>query len=209
MSRSSFHSLEKLAGKLPFHLDDTSAINQTYLRWHEDRNSDDRRVIQLWTYCYIRRYFLLKFARETWYSPGDLDAIIESAFRKVESREFQIRQPERYASWVSVLCKNTFINYIRGGQRWLSLRDAPLHALATETPMPYNDSRHNRQALLQAIGRLPCYLQKCAMLRFVHGLSYKEISIRTGYETPCVRTFAYKIVQCLSKDEEFLRDFEA
>lgn len=208
MSYSSFDSLDELAAGLPFRLDDASAVNAAYARWRATLDLQERRVIQLWTYCYIRRYFLVKFVQESSWSAIDLDVLIDIAFRKTEMRESQVREPSRYASWVSVVCKNTFRNYLRARRQQVSLDGAPLGASVSETPNNYREYGAQQQMLVGAIDRLPPHLRSCVRLRFLGGLSYAEIARRTDRPLPTIRAFVYKAVKRLRKDEELLKNLE-
>ena len=208
MPYSSFESLDELVAALPFHLDDIPAINATYLRWYASRDAHEREVIQLWTYCFIRRYFLVKFVQETSWSAADMDAIIETAFRKTEEREGQIREPSRYANWISVVCKNTFRNYLRSKRHLIPIEHAPLLSLVAETPVAYNETGQREEALACAIDRLPPHLHACVQLRFLSGLSYREIAQRTGRPLPTIRAYIYKAAKRLREDAEFLENFE-
>lgn len=208
MLYSSFESLDELVATLPFHLDDIPSINATYLHWHASGDAHEREVIQLWTYCFIRRYFLVKFIQEASWSAVDLDMLIETAFRKTEAREAQIREPSRYASWVSVVCKNTFRNYLRSRRHHIPIEHAPSLSFVAESPVAYNEPGTRRQALIQAIDRLPPHLRSCAQLRFLSGLSYAEIAQRTGRPLPTIRAFIYKAIKRLREDAEFLKNFE-
>lgn len=203
-----FESLDALAASLPFHVDDVASINETYARWRRARDPADHHVVQLWTYCFIRRYFLVKFVQETAYGAADLDELIDKTFLKVERSETQVRRPGRYASWVSVVCKNTFRNYIRRRRKSLSIEDGSAPPLVSEVPPVYNDVGLAHQALLRAIERLPPYLRTCARLRFLDGLSYQEISERTEYPLPRIRAYVYKAVKRLREDEVLLAYFE-
>ncbi len=208
MPYSSFESLDELVVALPFHLDDVSAINATYLRWHASRDAREREVIQLWTYCFIRRYFLVKFIQEASWSAVDLEMLIEIAFRKTEARENQIREPSRYASWVSVVCKNTFRNHLRSKRHQIPIEHAPGLSLVAETPVAYNELGKRKEALAHAIDRLPSHLHSCMQLRFLSGLSYMEIAQQTGRPLPTVRAYIYKAIKRLREDAEFLKNFE-
>lgn len=208
MLYSSFESLDELVAALPFHLDDISAINATYLRWYASRDAHEREVIQLWTYCFIRRYFLVKFVQEASWSAVDLDMIVETAFRKTEEREGQIREPSRYANWVSVVCKNTFRNYLRSKRHQIPIGHVPLPSLVAETPVAYNEPGQRQEALARAIDRLPPHLHACVRLRFLTGLSYTEIAQRTGRPLPTIRAYIYKAIKRLREDAEFLKNFE-
>lgn len=208
MSNSSFESLDALAASLPFHVDDVSAVNATYSRWRSDRDPSDQHVVQLWTYCFIRRYFLVKFVQESAYSVADLDLLIDKTFRKVERSEDQVKEPRRYASWVSVVCKNTYRNYLRRRRPAVSLDEPSMPLLVAEGPVVYQDAGMARQAVLSAIDRLPPYLQTCVRLRFLEGLSYNEIADRTDQPPPSIRAYIYKALQRLREDEELIQHFQ-
>ncbi len=208
MSYSSFDSLDELAAALPFRLDDAPAVNAAYIRWRATRDLEERRVVQLWTYCYIRRYFLVKFVQESSWSVIDLDVLIDIAFRKTEMRQSQVREPSRYASWVSVVCKNTFRNYLRARQPQVSLDHAKSGVSVSELPNNYREYGAQEQTLVRAIDRLPPHLRSCVRLRFLGGLSYAEIARRTERSLPTIRSFVYKAVNRLRKDEELLTNLE-
>ena len=197
---TSFESLEGLVARLPFHLDDTASVNKCYVRWLDSPTRRDRLTIDLWTYCFIRRYFLIKFVQEAVIGPADFEELVDRTYRKVEQSAGQINRPERYASWVSVVCKNTFLNYIRDSRRAVSLDSSGGPQLVAETPQPFSDGGIVRQAVHEAIDRLPTYLQECVRLRFIEGLTYAEINDQTGYPLPRIRSYINKAVKRFRKD---------
>lgn len=206
MPRSAFESLDALAARLPFHIDDVASANDAFLRWRRTGSEADRRTVQLWTYCFIRRYFLVKFLQETTYGPADLDHVIDTAFRKAIGSSADIKNPGRYGHWVSKICKNTFLNYLRGRRRPLPLEDAP--PLVGESPTAYNDPGLAHDALVRAIERLPDYLRDCARLRFLEEMSYEEIAARTGFPLPRIRSYVNKAVNRFREDDELLDFFD-
>ncbi len=200
MSASSFESLEALVARLPFHLDDTAAVNECFVRWFNAPTKRDRIVVDLWTYCFIRRYFLVKFIQESSVGPADLEELVDRTYQKIERSGRQIKRPERYASWVSVVCKNTFLNYLRDHRRAVSLDAERAPQLIAETPQPSYDAGFVRQAVEGAIKRLPAYLQECVRLRFVEGLTYEEIHDRTGHPLPRIRSYVNKALKRFRED---------
>lgn len=200
MSLTSFASLDALVAKLPFHLDDTAAVNACYVRWFETGAERDRVIVDLWTYCFIRRYFLVKFIQEANVGPAELEELIDRTFRKIERSGEQIRRPERYASWVSVVCKNTFLNFLRDYRRSISLDAQKGPQLVAESVRTSYDAGVVRQAVAAAIGRLPKYLQECAHLRFVEGLTYEEMHEQTGQPLPRIRSYVNKALKRLRTD---------
>jgi RNA polymerase sigma factor (sigma-70 family) len=204
ISGSAFESLDLLAGRLPFHLDDVGAVNACYLRWRKDGEEEERKMVELWIYCFIRRYFMVKFVQESSYNPADFDAIVDVTFEKVERFAAQIQQPERFASWVSVICKNSYLNYLRRKKRSVPLEHDLEPDSVAEAPTPYNDSAKSRLVVLRAIRRLPAYLQECVRLRYLDGLSYEDIGERTGYPLPRIRSYINKALKRLREDHELL-----
>lgn len=204
MSASSFETLDALIARLPFHIDDVDAVNDCYVRWFETPSDEDRYVIDLWTYCFIRRYFLIKLVQESSMGPADFDDLVDRTFRKVESSEGRIRRPGHYASWVSVVCKNTFLNYLRDRKHSVSLEEEPGVQVAAEPAPIYVDAGYVRLALHRAIERLPRYLRECVRLRFVEGLSYEEISARTGFPLPRIRSYINKAMKRFRQDDRLL-----
>lgn len=205
MSKTSFESLDDLASRLPFHIDDVTSVNQVYARWRVRGRESDHQVVQLWTYCFIRRYFLVKFIRDFETRASDFDELVDKAFMKAEASDRLVNDPTRYASWVSVVCKNTFRNYLRDRRRPVSLEDEDVPTLVAEIPRAYVDAGLAHQALLKAIERLPVYLQECVRLRYIDGLGYGEIAERTGHPPASIRAYIYKAVQRLRSDDD-LRD---
>lgn len=204
MSASSFESLDALIARLPFHIDDADAVNAYYVRWLQEPSDEDRYVIDLWTYCFIRRYFLIKLVQETSMGPADFDDLVDRTFRKVETSEDRIRRPGHYASWVSVVCKNTFLNYLRDRKHSVSLEEESVVQVAAEPAPTYVDAGYVRLALHRAIERLPRYLRECVRLRFVEGLSYEEISAKTGFPLPRIRSYVNKAMKRFRQDERLL-----
>ena len=204
MPKNAFESLDALASRLPFHIDDMESANAAFMRWHESGSPSDRRVVQLWTYCFIRRYYLVKFLQESTYGAADLDELIAKTFEKAERAFDEISRPSRYASWVSVVCKNTYLNYRRSRKPSFSIDEEGSPPLVAETPGAYDDVGLAREAVLRAIDRLPDYLRECVRLRFIDGLSYTEIGERTGHPLPRIRSYINKAMGKFRSDEELL-----
>ncbi len=208
MPRGPFEALDALSSRLPFHIDDMSAANDVFVRWRSDGAEADRRIVQLWTYCFIRRYYTVKFLQEASYGAADLDELIDKTFQKVEESSTEIKRPSRYTSWVSVICKNNYLNYLRSRKPSLSIEEEGTPQLVAERPAVYDDVGLARDAVQRAIDRLPDYLQECVRLRFIEGLSYSEISERTGHPLPRIRSYVNKAMGRFRSDEQLLAYLE-
>lgn len=204
MSASSFETLDGLIAKLPFHLDDVDSVNACYVRWSQVPTDDDRYLIDLWTYCFIRRYFLIKLVQESTMGAADFDELVDRTFVKIDSSVRRLKRPDHYGNWVSVICKNTFLNYLRDRRHAVSLEDRPITRVAAEPAQEYTDAGHARMAVHRAIDRLPRYLQECVRLRFIDGLNYEEISARTGFPLPRIRSYINKAVKRFRDDDRLL-----
>lgn len=191
-------SLRALADKLPFGLDEAEQAGAAFRAWREDGTG--QRTVDLWTYCFVHRYFLVKFVFRPGHPASDLDELIARAYRKVEQKREGVEQPVRYAHWVSVVCKNTYLNYLRRARPTASLHEEGAPPLTTEAPAAGVDLGLARKVVERAIGRLPAYLQQVARLRFLEECSYQEISARTDTAVPTARTYAARARRRLQED---------
>lgn len=197
--------LRSVLEQIPFDLDDTDAVNDAFKQWSEDDSEAAKRNVDLWTYCYIWRYFLSKSARGSVDDPSDVDDLIARAYKKVEDGRTDIRRAGRYASWVSVICKNTFLNYARRDRVSQSIDADEGPELRADPDGPFDDVGYVRQAFEEAIHRLPTYLQETARLYFLENKSFKEVAEVIGKTVATVRTYKYKAVKRL-RDDDQLRD---
>ena len=201
--QSELTSLESLASRLPFAIDESDCVNEAFAAWMISGERADKRTIDLWTYCYVRRYFLIKFIREARFRASELDQVVERTYRKVERARGDIERHDRYAQWVSVVCRNTFVNFVSRRRTVQGL--GPTHDRAVE-PEEVADMDVNAAAihasLLKAIEALPSFLQATARMRFVENLSNEEIGRIIGKRAPTVRAYIHKICKRFRADPE-------
>lgn len=205
MKDSPHRTLANVTAHLPFHIDETEQANAAFRRWCQHGGEEARRIVDLWTYAYVFRYFLYKRARATSRdTPADVEALIEETFLKVQENLDTVTDPTRYANWVSVVCKRTHLNYLRTQKATVSVDREGGPVLAVDAPDILHDPGRARIAVQQAIGRLPPYLREVARLRLLKGCSYEEIHKRTGKPIASIRTFVNKARVKIRTDEEFL-----
>ncbi len=194
-------SLESLAAKLPFSMDEAHRVNETFAAYMLSNQADDKRLIDLWTYCFVRRYFLIKFIRDPRFRASELDHLVEATYRKVERARTSITHHHRYAQWVSVVCRNTFVNFIA---RRKSVTGLQRHHDVALPPAIEDDMEVNAAAihasLLHAIAQLPPFLQATARMRFVENLSNEEIGRIIGKRAATVRAYVHKICKRFRRD---------
>lgn len=203
---SSSSELRTVIDCLPFSVDDTGAANDAFRRWREEEDPDAKRLADLWTYCYVCRYFLAKSARGTFDNPSDADELTTRAYRKVQKNREGVRDATRYANWVSVVCKNTLLNYTRRNQFSESIEDDDRLTLTAEKTNPAAEVGFVHEAFAEAIERLPKYLQEPARLYFLENREFEEISEAVGKPVATVRTYKHKAIKKLRTDDR-LREY--
>src|SRR5690606_17683134 len=100
--KATMRSLDEVAAHLPFHVDELEKANEAFCRWQQTGHARDREIVEIWTYCYVRRYFIAKFLRDSVHGPTALDQLVGKAFTRARENLGRVEQPERFASWVSV-----------------------------------------------------------------------------------------------------------
>ena len=186
-------TLRTITRALPFHLDDTDEVNALFQRWHTHGAASDKRLIDLWAYGYIVRYFLIKFAASSPHASLALDQLISGVFIDVHRHYDRVRRPERFAAWVATICKHAFVNHLRARRSTVSL-DAEHLVLTVESPPPQrpHDTAVIYQTVRSAIDALPPYLRDVARLRLLDNQSYEAISAATGHTPATLRSYINK-----------------
>ena len=193
-------SLYALASQLPFHLDDTSEVNEVYCSYRDRPHPSTSYLVDLWTYCYIRRYYLIKFISASGFRSAELDQVVERTYQKIERSRSQLERNDRYAQWVSVICRNTFVNFVTR-RKYVTTLEADSNETIDQPEMDiFEDSGALFLALSRAIEKLPVFLRSVARLRFVEDLSYDEISRLTGKSIPTVRSYVHKVCHRFRSD---------
>jgi RNA polymerase sigma factor (sigma-70 family) len=198
--------LRTVLDRLPFAVDDTDAANEAFRRWQTDDAAEAKRVVDLWTYCYVCRYFLGKSAGGNFDSAAAPEQLITRAYEKVRDKRDTVRNPDRYASWVSVVCKNTFLNHTRRDRRAQSIDEEKGPTLRADERGRSQTVGFVQESLEAAIDRLPNYLQEPARLYFLEDRDFEEISEAVDKPVPTIRTYKHKAVQRLREDET-LREY--
>ena len=206
-----YESFRDLASRLPFQLDDLERVNDLFLAV---RKKPDRALevqLEVWTYCFVRRYFSIKLSRDSLARGADLDGLMDVAYTRIRRSRDDVRK--RYGSWVSVVCRNAFLNYVRDRKPFVEL-DEP--EFAVSVPVQPGDPRGSRPAaqvrsmdltitlaaIDGAISRLPEYLRPIARLRILEDRDYDEIAEIVARPMPTVRAYFHKAVSRLRKDPD-------
>lgn len=205
-SRSILVSIDTVSTSLPFGVDDYAEVNKTYQRWVERREAGDRRSIDIWTYCYVQRFFALQFQRSPEWMRSDADRLIDTTLQRLRTARHQLRRPERYTFWVISVCRNAHLTYLRG-RRLDGLAD-PDSIVAEPTVSSRYDIARMYEALDFGIDRLPAFLRDAARLRLIEVKPYQEIAAITGQSVPTLRSYVNRALLALRRDPQFRRVFD-
>jgi hypothetical protein len=196
-------SLDEVAASLPFEVDDYEAANEAFARWHARRSPADREIVEVWVYCYVRRYFIVKFLRNTHLDPSGMERPIGEVYRRVCTSLETISDPTRFAGYVSVACLNAFLNSARREARWqrrLVTSDAPPEIPVVEDPGSVHDTALLRHAFERAIARLPDSLRDIAHRRLLGQETYEALEASTGHSRATLRSYVNKAMGRLRED---------
>lgn len=200
--------IEQLARRLPFDLDDSESVNDAYHRWFVSRSRKDNHILEIWTYCYVYRYFTWKYIQNAAGSVADFEHLISRTYRKIMQHRERLDERARYASWVSVICKRTFLNFARARNDVVYLDQQTQELLVSEARPRARDRILMRQEIVAAVKRLPEYLQEAARLRFIRHMEYSEMEELMGKPVPTLRAYCHKALQKLREDESLRVFFE-
>lgn len=196
-----FSTIHEVATLLPFHLDDTGQVNDAFTRWRQGHEDTDKRLVDVWTYCYVYRYFLVKFATTETPHALAFDRLVATAFADVQSNLSRVRRPECYAGWVSTICRNTFVNHLRTHRSTVSLEQG-LSTMVIEAPAvpSARDATVLYQSICNAIDALPHFLREVARMRLLENCSYGAIQEATGKSLPTLRTYVNRALDHLRQN---------
>ncbi len=199
-----FHSLHSLCQHLPFALDDYSAANRAFMEWRTAPSPATLRTVDLWAYLYVRWYFLGKFAASRNLPDTDLDELFSSAFKRVQEKRETVHGD--FASWVSVLCKNHFRNYLARRRKVYALTEETAAQLrADDLDEEALDAGPTAAALHEALERLPDFIRTVARRRLIDGCSYEDLVIEVDKPAPILRSYVNKAQARLRADPHLRR----
>ena len=118
------------------------------------------------------------------------------------------RQPEgerkalrsRLASWLFTVCRRKALNVLRDERRLGPLEDAPPALSPEASPASAMARGEDRGQLLALVSRLPDRQREVLRLRYHEGLSYQEISDKTGCSVNHVGVILHSALQSLRRE---------
>ncbi len=201
-------NLQLITKHLPFAIDDSEAVNDLYATFVSTPTPKRKRLVELWTYGYIYSYMAAKHAGGSIRQVSDMEELISTVYTKVQNGRSTIKNPDKYAHWVSVVAKNTFINYVnRNRVETTSIHDPEQPTLEQVGAAEQIDEQVGllRSILENAIQRLPPYLRRVAHMHYFEGCTFKEIAECIDKEVSVVRVYKSRALKALREDDR-LRD---
>jgi RNA polymerase sigma factor (sigma-70 family) len=130
---------------------------------------------------------------------GDADGakdVVQSVFVKVFERRSQLRQPERFSSWLMTMARNDCLTVLRRSRMFAGMPEnvEAEHAHSSSDAVERQDEI---AAIEHAIRELPPDLREVILLREYQELSYREISLIIGVDVDIVRSRIFRARQKL------------
>ena len=181
-------------------MDDYDAAGVTFARWRETRDDHDKRSIEIWAYCYVQRYFTIRFLRERTTSPSDIDLVISRAFERILTNLETVRDPLKFAGFVSVICKRALLNHRGRRKDTVEAEDHVIVPTRADEADAY-DGALARRVIVAALAHLPDSTRQIAQWRLLEEKEYEWISEQTGRPIATVRTYVSKALTILRSDD--------
>jgi len=137
--------------------------------------------------------------------PVEAEDIAQDSFLKAHAKLATLRDPHRFAGWLSRIavqqCTNAVRRTIRG-RRALEGRVALIESCETMPAYSSNPGLNERQLqfVRQTVGQLPEKFQKPIIMRFMAGLSAVQIAEQLGKRPGTVRGWLHRAYKILRRD---------
>lgn len=141
----------------------------------------------------LRAYLVKRFP-----SLRDHDDVIQEAYLRMLRMPDQLRG-DRAKAYLFAVARNAAIDFFRRRRTTLCDEGTDLEALpaAADTPDAATllDESHQQQTLFEAVSALPPRCREVMMLRYVEGMSARDIAARLGMAVPTVKIHLVKGVR--------------
>ena len=136
---------------------------------------------------------------------AEAEDIAQESFLKAYSQLVSLRDPSRFAGWLSKItmqqCSNSLRRTVRC-KRALGSRTTPVEVLNEQPAMAANPGLTQNQVhfVRQTVRRLPEKFRTLIIMRFVAGLSTMKIAEQLGKRPGTVRVRLHRAYKLLRKD---------
>jgi len=137
-------------------------------------------------------------------NPGQAEDVAQESFIRAYCKLATLREPSRFAGWLSRIVIQQSIDHVRASKRQLPAVTMAVSEseLAGSFSQPGNPGLSAEQTRLirDAVGRLPVKMQTVVVLRFISGLSTEQIAFQLGQRAGTVRVWLHRAYQKLRAD---------
>ncbi len=127
------------------------------------------------------------------------------AFKKI--KKFKIKKGVPISCWILRIARNTVIDFYRTSKTTYSLEsiEEPVLKLTSNEPSPFQVTQRNfeSQVIKEALKKLPEIQSEVIVLRFIEGLSSKEVGKILKKSDGAIRIIQYR---ALKKLKEILKE---
>ncbi len=155
----------------------------------------------------VERYWdmVIAFALSKINNAIDAEDIAQESFLKAYSQLHRLRNPSRFAGWLSKIAAQQCVNHIRKNAHkriTSSYTTYDVNASAQAVVYNSNPGLTDEQACFvrQTVSKLPAKFHKVIIMRFVVGLSAVQIAKQLGKRHGTVRVWLHRAYQILRKD---------
>jgi len=150
----------------------------------------------------VERYWdmVIAFAISRIDNAIDAEDIAQESFIKAYSQLSRLKDPSRFAGWLSMIVTQQCVNVFRKKAREKIIFNTEM--LNSSLLCPSNPGLNVEQSNLvrQTVHRLPKKFRKVIIMRFIAGLSAAQIAKQLGKRHGTVRVWLHRAYQILRKD---------
>jgi RNA polymerase sigma-70 factor (ECF subfamily) len=136
--------------------------------------------------------------------PAQAEDLAQESFLKAHAMLPSLRDPSRFAGWLSKIVLQQCANLLRQQQRSKDVLDTQPWSLEAWDGIPEHSpnpglTESQIHYIRQAVGQLPEKFQTLIVMRFVGGFSAVQIAAQTGRRPGAVRVGLHRAYQALRK----------
>jgi len=155
----------------------------------------------------VERYWNMVFALalSRTRDPQEAEDVAQESFLKAYSQLHGLRDPCRFAGWVSRITVQQCVNVVRKNIRCRTALRSQGRAGSESEAAPVCSANPGltegqRHFVRQTVGQLPQKFQKLIIMRFMGGLSAVQIAEQLGQRPGTVRVWLHRAYKILRKD---------
>jgi RNA polymerase sigma-70 factor (ECF subfamily) len=157
--------------------------------------------------CLVERYWNMVFALALSRIDHRAEAedIAQESFLKAYAQLHALRDPSRFAGWLSKITRQQCTNAVRKNLRCRAALDAHAGSACQLEAVPAYSSNpgltdSQMRFVRQTVGRLPDRFRQLVIMRFMGGLSAVQIAEQLGKRPGTVRVSLHRAYNILRKD---------